>query len=74
MLSVTQFIIRNKCTGHARIRMSRIISFWGWQHYFAELAQFLTHTIRNLGLVAADENDQPSRGRSDHARGRKHAV
>ena len=44
------------------------------QHYFAELAQFLTHTNRNLGLVAADENDQPSRVRSDHARGRKHAV
>ena len=48
-LNVAQSIIRNKRTGHARIRMSSVI--WGWKKYFA---QFLTHANRNLGLADED--------------------
>ena len=32
--------------------MSTII--WGWQQYFAELAQFLDYANRNLGLADED--------------------
>ena len=27
------------------------VSVWGWQQYFAELAQFLGHANRNLGVA-----------------------
>ena len=48
-LNVARSIIRNKRTGHARIRMSSVI--WGWKKYFA---QFLTHANRNLRLADED--------------------
>ena len=30
------------------------VSVWGWQQYFAELAQFLGHANRNLGVADED--------------------
>ena len=50
-LNVAQSIIRNKHTGHARIRMSSV--FDGGKNTFA---QFLTHANRNLGLADEDSS------------------
>ena len=46
----------NRENGYKRSGHARVSVIWGWQQYFAELAQFLTHTNRNLGLTDKDSS------------------